>query len=84
MKHCLSNGFPIIFGFLVYKSFESKKVAETGHMIMPQENDKILGGHAVLAVGYDDNKKYFIIRNSWGEEWGDQGYFYMPTCHVHK
>jgi len=45
---------------------------------MPTDNDKILGGHAVMAVGYNEKEKVFIIRNSWGVNWGDQGYFYMP------
>ena len=47
-------------------------------MPMPKENEKVLGGHAVAVVGYCDKQKHFIIRNSWGEEWGDKGYFYMP------
>ncbi|CAE7671289.1 unnamed protein product [Symbiodinium necroappetens] len=47
-------------------------------MVMPQANDQQLGGHAVCAVGYDDFQQCFIVRNSWGEEWGDKGYFYMP------
>jgi C1A family cysteine protease len=38
----------------------------------------MIGGHAVMAVGYDDEKKHFIIQNSWGTEWGDKGFFYMP------
>ena len=45
---------------------------------MPSKDEKCLGGHAIMAVGYDDDKKVFIIRNSWGVEWGDKGYFYMP------
>ncbi|CAE7569754.1 unnamed protein product [Symbiodinium pilosum] len=51
---------------------------------MPQPTDQQLGGHAVCAVGYDDFKQCFIVRNSWGEGWGDKGYFYMPyeyMCH---
>jgi C1A family cysteine protease len=78
MKACLNNGLPFVFGFTVYESFETKEVEETGIMSMPNENEKILGGHAVLAVGYCNKKNCFIIRNSWGEEWGEGGYFYMP------
>jgi len=78
LKACLAEGFPIVFGFLVYESFESAHVAQTGEMPMPSKSEECLGGHAVVAVGYDDDKKHFIIRNSWGYTWGDQGYFYMP------
>lgn len=78
MKQCLMNGDPFVFGFVVYESFESEHVARTGLMPMPQEGEKMLGGHAVMAVGFDETKKCFIIRNSWGSGWGDNGYFYMP------
>ena len=78
LKGCLNNGLPFVFGFAVYESFESEEVAKTGIMKMPTKDEKCLGGHAIMAVGYDDDKKVFIIRNSWGVEWGDKGYFYMP------
>jgi C1A family cysteine protease len=45
---------------------------------LPSDKDYILGGHAVTIVGYDNDRKYFICRNSFGENWGDRGYFYMP------
>jgi len=82
MKACLSEGFPFVFGFTVFYSFFDQSVAETGMMSMPLENDPIAGGHAVLAVGYDDEKGCFIVRNSWGEGWGDQGFFYMPYAYI--
>ena len=75
----LSNGFPIIMGFNVYTSFMSASVARTGNMPYPNtKREKLLGGHAVLLVGYNKTRKVFIVRNSWGESWGDRGYFYMP------
>lgn len=80
LKHCLSEGFPFVFGFMVYQSFESKEVVRTGYMTMPLSNDQLIGGHAVMAVGY--TKDHFIIRNSWGKTWGDQGYFYMPYEYI--
>merc|ERR1719229_1260532 len=82
MKACINEGYPFVFGFIVFSSFMTKKVATTGHMTMPSLYDKFLGGHAVMAVGYDDKKKHFIIRNSWGVEWGDRGYFYMPYDYI--
>lgn len=78
MKHTLSSGFPFVFGFAVYESFESDDVARTGIVPMPEDDERMLGGHAVMAVGFDDDKQQFIIRNSWGESWGDKGYFYLP------
>ena len=78
MKACLKGGLPFVFGFTVYESFESKELEETGIMSMPKPDEKMLGGHAVMAVGYCDAKKCVIVRNSWGTEWGEAGYFYMP------
>ena len=78
MKGCLAEGYPFVFGFSVYESFESETVAKTGHVPMPTGDEVLLGGHAVLAVGYDSSKSWFIVRNSWGPKWGLSGYFTMP------
>jgi len=78
LKGCLAAGYPFVFGFSVYESFETQAVAKTGKVPMPKSKEKQLGGHAVLAVGYDDASKRFIVRNSWGTGWGLQGYFTMP------
>jgi C1A family cysteine protease len=82
MKGCLSSGYPFVFGFTVYQSFESQDVARTGNVPMPSADEQIMGGHAVLAVGYDDEEGMFICRNSWGSGWGDAGYFYMPYAYL--
>ena len=82
MKHTLSMGYPFVFGFAVYESFESKDVRKTGILPMPEIGERMVGGHAVCAVGYEDKKQYFIIRNSWGSSWGDHGYFYMPYHYI--
>ena len=77
--NAIDNGYPVTIGFDVYSSFDSPTVARTG--IMPYPNirkEKLLGGHAVLIVGYNKNNDTFIVRNSWGKYWGDNGYFYMP------
>lgn len=75
----LSNGYPVVAGFYVYSSFDTRQVATTGTMSYPNVlKEKLLGGHAVLLVGYDKNKQTYIVRNSWGTSWGDNGYFYMP------
>ncbi len=78
MRACLADGFPIVGGFTVYQSFETSTVARTGVVPMPSRREQILGGHAVMVVGYDDSKNWFIVRNSWGTAWGDKGYFYIP------
>lgn len=78
LKGCLAEGFPFVFGFTVYDSFESAEVAKTGHAPMPEADEAVLGGHAVLAVGYDESKQWFIVRNSWGTRWGMRGYFTLP------
>lgn len=82
MKGCLASGYPFVFGFTVYESFESDQVAQTGHAPIPQPGEKPLGGHAVLAVGYDDANQWFIARNSWGTGWGMQGYFTLPYAYL--
>ena len=81
MKACLASGYPFVFGFTVYESFESQQVAQTGHAPMPQKGEQVKGGHAVLAVGYDDDNQWFIVRNSCGTNWGMQGYFTLPYAY---
>lgn len=78
VKSCLASGDPIVFGFAIYESFETESVSQNGIVSMPMYSERCLGGHAVVAVGYDDKQKHIICRNSWGTEWGDNGYFYLP------
>ena len=82
MKGCLASGSPFVFGFTVYDSFEGQAVADSGLLPMPQPAEAVVGGHAVLAVGYDDKKAQFIVRNSWGADWGQKGYFRMPYAYL--
>jgi C1A family cysteine protease len=82
LKGCLAAGYPFVFGFTVYESFESQDVAKTGTVPMPAPKEKVLGGHAVLAVGYDDAKQRFSVMNSWGTGWGLKGYFTMPYSYL--
>jgi C1A family cysteine protease len=78
LKGCLAAGYPFVFGFTVYESFESQQVASTGEAPMPKADEKQLGGHAVMAVGYEEDQQRFIVRNSWGPGWGMNGYFTLP------
>lgn len=82
MRACLVETFPFVFGFSVYESFESREVASTGVVPMPRAKEKLLGGHAVLAVGYDDRNRRFLVRNSWGTGWGMKGYFTIPYAYL--
>lgn len=89
IKQCIAlRQMPVLIGMDVYESFEDEIVKQTGKMRMPMKDEKYLGAHAVLAVGYDDGCCFregkLIVRNSWGKEWGDRGYFYMPYSYVEK
>jgi len=78
MQACLTSGYPFVAGIGIYESFENPDVAKTGIVPMPAKNEKLLGGHAILIVGYDETNMRFIVRNSWGTSWGDNGHFYLP------
>ena len=82
MRATLAEGFPFVFGFSVYESFESAQVAKNGIVNLPETGERQLGGHAVLAVGYDDASKRFTVRNSWGTGWGMKGYFTIPYAYL--
>jgi C1A family cysteine protease len=82
MRGCLAEGFPIVLGISVYESFESRQVAKSGVVPMPAKSEKLLGGHAILAVGYHDGEQRFIMRNSWGTSWGMKGYFTIPYAYL--
>ena len=82
MLACLAEGYPFVFGFTVYESFQSVATTRTGVVRMPAKTERALGGHAVMAVGYDQKSKRFIVRNSWGNAWGQGGYFTMPFAYL--
>ena len=79
MKLCLASGYPVVFGVTVYDSFESDATAATGVVSLPNPmTESVQGGHCMLMEGYDDSKGWFIVANSWGVDWGDKGYCYVP------
>ena len=80
MKQCLIDGYPFVFGMLLYSSFYN--VTSNGMVSVPKTNEELLGGHCMSCVGYDDNKQCFIVRNSWGPTWGDNGVCYIPYSYM--
>jgi C1A family cysteine protease len=82
MKGCLAEGFPFVLGFTVYDSMWDASGNPVTVLPMPSGTDGVAGGHAVLVVGYDDAKQWFVIRNSWGPNVQDHGHFYMPYAYA--
>lgn len=72
------DGFPVVIGFAVPENMESRYAERTGIVHYPTRNEQIIGGHAVLAVGYDDQTAMVCFQNSWGASWGDNGFGYLP------
>ncbi|TMI69218.1 peptidase [Candidatus Bathyarchaeota archaeon] len=75
---CLASGHPFIAGLKVFKSFEKHQIRHTGRGRLPRPGERPVAWHAVLVVGYNDNDRRFILRNSWGKNWGLKGYFTLP------
>lgn len=97
IKTNLANGLPSMFGFTVYNSYVQATAANKGAIPFPSSGEKVAGGHAVMAVGYDDTLKItnanpggptttgaLLLRNSWGTKWGDGGYGWLPYEYVLK
>ena len=80
IKTALSEGYPVVFGTTIFKSF--MKIKRNGIMKMPSLNEEIIGNHAMVICGY--TQTHFIVRNSWGKKWGDNGYLYMPFEYFNK
>ncbi|HKR07452.1 MAG TPA: C1 family peptidase [Bacteroidia bacterium] len=94
IKEHLSMGLPLIFGFTCFTSLDQDSVEQTGGIPFPDEKEETDGGHAVMAVGFDDSvevvnasnrrktKGAIMIRNSWSKKWGMQGYGWLPYEYV--
>jgi C1A family cysteine protease len=81
LQGCLAAGFPFVFGFSVFDGWYFQDPHPT-IIPLPSQSDNVVGGHAVMCVGYDNSKRLFRIRNSWGSGAGDDGYFYMPYAYL--
>jgi C1A family cysteine protease len=97
IRSFLSSGLPLMFGFTVFSSISQASGSNGGEIPFPERGDKMTGGHAVMVVGYDDKRKVqnaapgasattgaLLIRNSWGPDWGDQGYGWLPYAYVER
>jgi len=80
--NCLTDGYPIVGGISIYESFENEEVTKTGIVKMPTQNERMIGGHAILFVGFNSLTKMLLVRNSWGENWGLNGYFWLPYEYI--
>lgn len=81
--NCLNDGYPFVFGIRLYSSFQnSLDTIFGGRVHIPnRDTEKLLGGHCMMAVGYQknpDNSEFIIVQNSWGPDWGSGGYCYIP------
>ena len=82
-RHTLAEGYPIVFGISLYESFDKQKKAGVVPLPSPAEAARAAhGGHSMLCVGYSDPDQMFIVRNSWGTDWGDKGYCYIPYSYL--
>ncbi|MDB5097077.1 MAG: cysteine protease [Cyanobacteria bacterium RYN_339] len=79
VKKALLRHQPVVMGMRIYNTF--RDVAADGKLPMPQAGDILVGGHAVTVLGFDNKAKVLIVKNSFGTEWGDKGYFYMPYAY---
>lgn len=80
-KSTLAEGYPIVFSMQTFNSFQDEPTRNRGKVSMPKRNEQQAeehGWHAMLCVGYSDKDQMFIVRNSWGDDWGDKGYCYIP------
>lgn len=91
IKRHIASGLPSMFGFTVYENIQQ---SVNGDVAFPTAKERVLGGHAVCAVGYDDEAVIrhpvsgeqttgaLVLRNSWGPSWGTGGYGRLPYAYV--
>ena len=84
MRESLFVNGPFVGGVDVYECWEKPSVDRTGVIPMPKKGERLLGGHAICIMGYDDKKKRFKFKNSWSADWGEKGYGYIPYAYVEK
>lgn len=81
MKESVAAGMPVVFGIAVFSGIYE---AKNGVIPLPGKGEQPLGGHIMLCVGYDESTQQFLVRNSWGTEWGNSGYGYLPYSYIRE
>lgn len=84
IRQALAQGCPVVFGVSVYESFERRDVVKSGDIPMPKRSERLLGGHAILLVGYDDGQRLYRFLNSWGTVFGQSGFGTLSYEYVHN
>ncbi len=82
LRACLAERYPFVMALAIHESAMGRAVGRTGVLPVPTRRDRLIGGHAVLVVGYEHASRRLIFRNSWGRTWGDRGYGYLPYAFV--
>jgi len=82
IKKTINSQIPVMIAIAVYESFESQSTAQTGVVTIPKKYEQCLGGHEMCIVGYNDSAKLFTVLNSWGPEWGQAGFCYIPYSYI--
>jgi C1A family cysteine protease len=82
IRACVADAWPVVFGIVLYESFQSDAVNNTGLVPMPSTTEKVVGGHCMIIVGYDHPRQLFQVRNSWGTSWGDKGNCWIPYDYI--
>jgi len=82
LRACIAEGYPFVMALAVHKSAMGREARRTGVLPVPTRRDRLVGGHAILAVGYDHARRLMIFRNSWGTGWGDHGYGFLPYTFI--
>lgn len=82
IKQKLLQDHPVLCGIKLFDSVYSDEVKNTGIIKFSDEYDKILGGHCIILIGFDDDKKHYKFINSWGTNWGDKGFGYLPYEYI--
>jgi C1A family cysteine protease len=84
LKRALVQNGPAVAGIALYTSATSGDVSKTGVIPLPKEKEQMVGGHAIVIVGYDDQASRVKFVNSWGSNWGEEGFGYLPYAYIAK
>jgi C1A family cysteine protease len=84
IKNNLLENNPIVCGIKIFENFNNRNTITTGYVSLPDKDEELLGGHSIVIVGYNDNKKHYIFINSWGKSWGNNGIGYIPYEYINN